>query len=339
LISKKSIFLLLAFFALAMSTLYASQNDLNRLPDSSRGSQRSCRWAVSADFLFWLASEEVNSIWADVIKETDNVTNINVPGFDFKWDYGFRVGLGSNLVYDQWDTVLYYTWFHTKAKHSISSILQLIPAQEFFAGFLSGDNPTSMSAQWGLSFNMFDWELGRNCWVSKSLSLRPFLGIKGGWINQSIHAQYYDFIIHEVLTNHSGKEHLKNNFWGIGPLGGINLRWNVHNWRSHFFNLFGDFSTAGMWGTWICSDTYKNTLSYASSVNTKKSSLGALMFRGFMGIGWDVDFNDGRSNFSAKLGYEMQLWLNQLRINTFQLQRLEDDLTLQGITFNCRCDF
>ena len=39
-------------------------------------------------------------------------------------------------------------------------------------------------------FNIFDWELGRNFWVSKALSLRPFLGLKGGWIHQSIHTKW-----------------------------------------------------------------------------------------------------------------------------------------------------
>ncbi|NGX32247.1 MAG: hypothetical protein K1060chlam4_00288, partial [Candidatus Anoxychlamydiales bacterium] len=173
----------------------------------------------------------------------------------------------------------------------------------------------------------------------KGLFLRPFLGVKGGWINQSIHGQYFNLTIDSVLTNHSGSESLKNNFWGIGPLGGINTKWRILNFGSNFFDFFGDFSVATMWGTWSCSDVYKNTASQTSSVNMKNSTLGALMFRGFMGIEWNVNFHANKSHFATKLGYEMQIWLNQLRLATFQLQRLHGDLTLQGLTLNCRLDF
>ncbi len=105
------------------------------------------------------------------------------------------------------------------------------------------------------------------------------------------------------------------------------------------WGLFGDFSTALLWGTGKCSDVYNNNLSYTSSVKPAKTSLGSLAFRGFMGIKWETDINAKKSHFTTKLGYEMQFWLNQLRINTFQLQRLQADLTIQGITVCCQFDF
>lgn len=322
-----------------MPMLRSEQECCNGLPNCSTRRQVCCDgWAVSADFLAWFASEEVESIWADDIILGNNASTWKAPGFNFKWDYGFRFGIGYDLVRDQWDTALNWTWFRTDATHTIPShpIARLGP--EFFAAFLSGDTPQSMRAKWSLLFNMFDWELGRSYWISDNLSLRPFLGLKGGWINQSIHTQYNNLTINKVLTNNVGREHIKNNFWGIGPLGGLNTLWKVRDFGCHFFNLFGDFSMATMWGTWDCSDVYKNTVSVKYSVNTNKSTLGALMFRGFMGIGWEADFAC-KSRFTAKLGYEMQFWLNQLRIATFQLQRLHHDLTLQGVTFNCRIDF
>jgi hypothetical protein len=340
LIFNKRRFLLIIFLISALIKIHAAQNNPSGLANISiRDQNPSCRWAASADFLAWFASEETSSIWADVISVGNNTSTWAAKGFNFKWDYGFRLGVGYDLVYDQWDTLITWTWFRTDVKHQIPFEPDASISPEFFAAYLSGDTPQSMSARWDLLLNMFDWELGRSCWISKNLSLRPFLGIKGGWINQSIHAKYYNLTIKDVLTHNSGNEHLKNNFWGIGPLGGINSLWKVRNFGSHFLDFFGNFSIASMWGTWHCSDVYKNTVSQTSSVNTKNSTLGALMFRGFMGIGWDIDFNASKSHFSTKLGYEMQLWVNQLRFATFQVQRLHGDLTLQGITFNCRFDF
>lgn len=305
-------------------------------PSSQKG------FVVSADFLAWFASEELGSIWTDVISIGDNASSWTAPSFTFNWDYGFRLNSGYDFAYDSWDTLLSWTWYRTAATHTVpfnSHVLSYSIHPEFFAGFLSGNASNSATAHWSLLFNMFDWELGRQFWISRSLSLRPFLGLKGGWIDQAIQIRYDDLTIDHQLTTNSGFEYLKNNFWGLGPLGGINTQWRVRDFGTHHFNFFGDFSIATLWGTWICADQYKNTIGQTSAITTKNSTLGALMFRGFLGIGWDVSFNQGRSHFTTKLGMEMQLWMNQLRLATLQLQRVHDDLTLQGITWNCRFDF
>jgi hypothetical protein len=304
---------------------------------------------VTADFLAWFASQEPGSIYADVVTRFGVIPGRwEAPGFDFRWDYGFRIGAGSNLAYDQWDTAFSWTWFRTDAKHRILSNPDATVGAEFFAAFLSfsllGDNlldiAQSMRVSWSLLYNMFDWELGRAYWVSKDLSMRPFIGVKGGWIHQSIGATYGNLAVDTVATGNTGKEHLKNNFWGIGPSGGVNTKWRVRDFGSHFFDLFGDFSLAGMWGTWTCKDAYRTTVPGVSAfVNAKNSSLGALMCRGFVGIGWDADFRMNQSHFAAKLGYEMQIWFDQMRFATFQIQRTHYDLTLQGVTLNCRLDY
>jgi len=340
-IIRNRILFLVTLLLLALPKLYAEQNNFDGLPNiSTRSEGASSSWVVSADFLAWYASQEVASIWADHFTIGLDTSSWIVPGFNFKWDYGFRIGTGYDLVHDQWDTALYWTWFRTDAKHSIPFNPDTFFLQpEFFAAFLTGNTSQRMSGKWSLLLNMFDWELGRSYWISKGLSFRPFLGLKGGWINQTILVHYFNLTINDILTNNTGSERVKNNFWGIGPLGGINTKWKVANFGSHFFDFFGDFSMATMWGTWKNSDIYKNTASQTSSVNIQNSTLGALMLRGFVGIGWDADFNKSSSHFAAKLGFETQLWVNQLRLATFQLQRLHTDLTFHGITLNCRFDF
>ena len=319
---------------LATASLHA-KNDFSGLPNVPARTESGI--AFSADFLYWYPSEQVNNIWASVISVGFNRSAWGAPSFDFSWDPGFRVGAGYDLEYDQWDTALYWTWFRTDNKQTIISASDATISPEFDAAFLTGDFAQSLRGNWRLLLNMFDWELGRNYKVSKGLSLRPFLGVKGGSIRQSIHAHYSDLIIHDIQTTHSGKERLKNNFWGIGPSGGVNTKWTLRTFGSHLLNFFGDFSIATMWGSWTCADVYQNTIPQTYSIGTKNSSVGALMFRGFVGIGWDVNFN--RSHLAAKLGFETQLWLNQLRISTLQVQRLHGDLSLQGLTFNCRYDY
>lgn len=310
---------------------HAGTPEFNGLPNIAARTESGL--VFSADFLYWYPSEEVNDIWASVISVGFDTSSWGAPGFNFAWDCGFRVGTGYDFAYDQWDSALYWTWFQTETSRSIPSAPNTEISPEFDAAFLTGNSAQSLKGNWSLLFNLFDWELGRQFWVSKGLSLRPFLGIKGGWIHQSIHAHYANLIIADLVTGHSGKEHLKNNFWGLGPSGGVNTKWNLRTWGKHFLNFFGDFSMATMWGNWSCSDVYQSTVPQTYSINTENSALGALMFRGFAGIGWNA------THLSAKLGFETQIWFNQLRLSTLQIQRLHGDLTLQGLTFNCRYDY
>lgn len=334
LLNSNKIIILLATILL-ISKLHSENNDFCGVPNISTRTDSGLTF--SADFLYWFPSEEVSNIWASVISVGFDTSSWGAPGFNFKWDYGFRVGTGYDFEYDQWDTALYWTWFRTETNRSIPFAADTVISPEFDAAFLTGNIALSLNGNWRLLLNMFDWELGRGYWVSKSLSLRPFLGVKGGWIRQSIHAHYNNLIIHSVLTHNSGREHLKNNFWGVGPTGGINTKWNIRTLGCSFLNLFGDFSVATMWGRWTCADVFESTVPQTYSIKTKNAALGALMFRGFAGLGWDADLH--KSHFAAKLGFETQIWLNQLRISTLQIQRLHGDLTLQGLTFNCRFDY
>lgn len=292
-------------------------------------------WDIFADFLVWFASEETSTIWASVISNTpQNERVFEAKNLSFDWDFGYRIGFGHHFQSDQWDTQFYWTWFHTKA-HNSEPITNDLILSEFFGSFINSDTAHEAQIDWSLLYNMFDWELGRIFWINKDLSLRPYIGLKGGWIDQTIHSKLMD-LAHSLP---SASENLKNNFWGIGPSGGVNSKWKFGKSSSQFFNLFGDFSIATMWGTWVCKDVYNNPTPKNIPIIMKNSSLGALMLKGFMGIGWDTDFNKDKAHFATQLGYEMQFWLNQLRLPTFQQLRLHGDLTLQGGTFNCRFDF
>lgn len=325
------------------------KEDVRGLPNVS--TQIPGNWDLFADAFAWYASEQASAVWADIIEIGNNTSSFTAQDLSLGWDFGFRIGAGYNFKYDQWDTQLYWTWYRTEAHQrkrvfpefiSIPGDGVLVTQEihpEFFAADLSADFSQSAKIRWSLLFNMFDWELGRSYWVSKDLSFRPFIGLKGGWIDQSIHVKYDSLIIASAPTTLSAREHVKNNFWGIGPVGGVNTQWKLRNLGRHYPSLFGDFSAATLWGTWMCSDVYKKTNGEKVNVHTRNWTLGALMFRGFMGLGWDVEFNKGRSHFASRLGYEMQLWINQLRVATSQLVCLHGDLTLQGVTLRGQFDF
>ena len=52
------------------------------------------------------------------------------------------------------------------------------------------------------------------------------------------------------------------------------------------------------------------------------------MLRYFAGFDWTYE---AKALVTVKLGYEMQFWMNQLRIPTLSQETVHGDLTLQGM--------
>lgn len=332
--SKQAFKFTAALFALGQSSVFA-QNLSNPLEKS---------YSVSADFLYWLASEEVSNIWADIVHVGSNTSSWTAPSFDMNWSYGFRFGLDRKFGSQGWDSSLSWTWYQANTSKTIIGKSGDDIDAEFFAAFLGNDASQAstihkMKGHWRILYNMIDLDLGKKFQVSRSLGLRPFIGLKGGAIHQPITVNYADITQKSTNTHFSAKEHLKNNFFAIGLRGGIDTTWTLCYFKNHSFSIEGDFALATMWGKWHCSDFYKNSLGISYDVSMPKSYLGSLEFEGFLGLMWQAYFDNQNYRFSSKLGYEMQLWVNQLRLATFQLQRLHGDLTLQGLTFNCILEF
>lgn len=320
----------------------------NGLPNvSARFKPDSTSFDVFADLLVWCAKESGSDNWAQVIVAHGAAIKCDVRDVRFDWDAGFRVGLGYGMRHDQWDTQLYYTRFHTQGDDHVSSSPGSV-FSAFLGNFyidnqngagISGIAYQKASMRWTIHFDMLDWELGRNFRVSKALALRPFIALKGGWIHQSIHTKWQHPNRSGAEFFNTGKENLKNNFSGIGPCAGLNTKWALVVRENQSFSLLGDLSGAVMWGHWKLKDVYKNDIQQEVVVKLSHINSAASMLRTFLGFGWDTNFRQNRSHFSAKLGYEMQFWLDQLQLYLFDAGRLNDVLTLQGGTLEFRFDF
>lgn len=284
-----------------------------------------------ADFLLWHTSQQTASTWASVLKSSQRTLDVDATNVDFGWNKGFRGGVLHQLDCTQWDTGLYWTYFSAKANNEFSIGDQIV-IPEFFSGFLSGNFFFGANLNWQLTMNMVDIEVGRKLDIDESFSIRPSIGIKGGTINQTINCQWNAGFF-------SSTERVKNNFTGGGPSLGIDGKWNICNG----FSLFGDFSTAFMWGNWKISDTYSRPSALGGFVtpttiitSMNNSKLGTVMYRYRMGLEWRCH---EKLPLTLQLGYEMQFWPNQLRMPTFQQLPVHGDLTLQGGTCQLRIDF
>jgi hypothetical protein len=281
-----------------------------------------------ADFLYWHASEETSSSWAYI----PQLPNITAPNVYFGWDPGVRTGLkfeSNNLI----DMQIYWSYFTTKSQESSTASPNQTLVPEFFNGFTTLTPFTSAKVNWQLTMNMIDLEVGHLFNPFDSLSVRPFIGIKGGTINQGINStwSFQGELFNIFPIAYSATEQLKNNFYGIGPSFGIDGKWKLYK----NFNIRSDFSGAWLWGNWSIQDIYSGPslsgLLLATTISSNSNtSLGSLMLRYFTGIDWTYEAKE--SAVTLKVGYEMQYWMNQLRLPLFQQVPVHGDLTLQGGT-------
>ncbi len=330
--------LFLASFAIMWGALCASSD--SGMPNISAMPQKQVNNVdVFADALYWYTSETAD--WSVVHAPSGNTEKVTFNTIGFDWNPGFRVGIGYNMHHDGWDTQFYYTWFQARTTEHARGAADTVQ-MAFIGGKVSDVGYFDKGElKWNLRMNMFDWDLGRQFYVSKALILRPLIGLKGGWIKQSIHTEWEKHIsILGIPVPVSAEDNLKNNFWGVGPKGGINTKWIFAKSHCAFYSLFGDFAASFMWGHWTFKDKYQDTL-FTTVLNKsgRNRTLGAVVVQGFMGLGFDLNFDKDRSHFAMKLGYEVQDWFNQYQVFDNATGTQSKDLVFQGLTFDARLDF
>lgn len=322
--------------------------------------------------LYWQV-QEGKTEWAlgtfdeDPLADGTPVTKNHFKKVDFDWSWGFRGGIGYHMLHDEWDTQLYYTWLYTHKTDRFSQSDTSSNAAFGFSGVAhnqgqilsllslnpkNGDvNFSNGKIQWAVHFNCGDWELGRNYNVSKYLTLRPHLGIKGGWIHQNIKGNF----IEETSPSSEGTPptigtlsfRYKNHFWGVGPSGGVNTSWYLGKGTSQSFSIFGDLAGALLYGRFhVREENFENSEPNGEWGEQKFSNLNrtlaAPVFQVATGISWDIKFSHDQYRFGIKLGYELQYWFRQnqlMSLADFMPQRLDGDLSLQGGTGELTFDF
>lgn len=277
-------------------------------------------YEASIDILYWRMTESFD--W--VLLNDRNVPNQSIAyqTAHFHTDPGFRIALTSE---GSWETQLSYTCYHTKTADSASGAVTPTLLASKIAQPSIGYYYLAGQMEFAVNYHVIDLDLAKPYTITDTLQLRPIIGLRGAWINQSIDTRLQGQIsVMEDLTNH---------FKGLGPKAGIEATFIALENQDWQIQLLAQFSTAFMWGNWSIKDTLTDSTYRIIMINNKSRNLGALNFQTLLGFG--IDYH----HCTINLSYEMSDWLNQFQIFDDGTGGHANDLVLQGLTLGISYQF
>ncbi|MBN1909371.1 MAG: hypothetical protein JW818_06510 [Pirellulales bacterium] len=308
-----------------------------------------------ADALFWTVREGSADNWAQVITPHGALVNYSgaatLVGAPFDWNAGFRVGVGNQRSGDDLETNLNYTNFTTRATSHTAGEVYSAFLGNFFVdnadGESFGPHYRSASIQWDFDYHTIDLEVRRAYTIAPNLVVRPFLGLKAAIINQSLSSRWnlpIDTEDHTYLFL-SATENLEQHFWGIGPSVGVTLEIPLYVRPRYTLRLFGTPSASLMYGRWTFRDVYANDgltsttvpTTTTLAINMRPITSAATMVGGAMGIEWTQQLS--KATVVVRVGYEAQVWLNQMQFYSYNMGRLNNLTSLHGGTVKLCIDY
>jgi len=318
---------------------------------------------VTADFLWWKAQENDLMIAFQQTADTLPLTvQGNVIELNPKWMPGFRVGAGWNPNYDGWDVSLNWTWYRNSTSRSF-----VAPTDPILIGLYSlwlqteATNFANVDGKWRLLLNMADLEIGRDFFVSCALSLRPYMGAEGGWIDRNLTVSYTnpDPALLVADTFVPGTYSGKTNYWGVGPRVGLNGDWRFFN---SGFKVFGNLATALLYGKVFKNNETVNQFTNDDGVPvgvittshvTHESNLWRVVPHLQMnaGLAWGSCLNCNKMFLGVRLGWEVNQYFNLphfvapnvVELLSGSVAQERDfstvELGMQGLTLDVKFDF
>jgi hypothetical protein len=308
---------------------------------------------VTGDWLIWQAHENgLGYVVKNKGTTLPNLSHSSIRDLHYDWDFGFRVGLGFNMPHDGWDIYANWTWFrdHAHGRQEASSTSSLLPVWAMEDSFEPNTGATKSHAHWKLWLNMVDLELGREFFVSKWMTLRPFVGLRTGWIHQKLDIDYKHLTVDGVLsaTDDKYEVDMKNNYWGLGLKGGLNSQWGL----GAGFSFYGNAAVSLLYGFFHLHHNEELVLLSGTSEefihNTQSFRVGRAISELALGLRWDTMFANDRCHFGIQGGWEhlmffgqnqFQRFLGQTSSNVGSFVANQGDLTIQGWTLAARLDF
>jgi len=133
---------------------------------------------IKIEFLYWMVKNNAAVVATKETVTDDASIYKKVERVNFKFEPGFRLGLGYNSTHDEWDIYAYWTYIHSNVSKTLNA------SNDFFLIPVEIDPDESFQNEayyskgsWLLKYNRWDLEMGRYFYPGKYFSLRPNFGL------------------------------------------------------------------------------------------------------------------------------------------------------------------
>jgi hypothetical protein len=328
-------------------------DDMNKITPS--GEPAVSRYAdpfITADFIWWKTQEDGLDYAFTGTSTTDiDADKGRIKHPRFRYEPGFKVGMGLKFRHDGWDVFAQYTRLDFTRKHhkgsATSSSDGASNVQSNIAMPYNGDLITfwadSAQGSWSLNFNVLDLELGRNFWVSKWLTMRPFVGMKFDWTTQKFNATYsgvsgnavtnLDVNTGDLAAGSNVDMKMKQHEWAVGLRSGLNTTWYL--WRH--WCVFGELALSGMLDHFNSNRTDEITtptgLSWEQNNFKNRTRPVTFVAEWSLGLGFESAFHHDNYMFQLRAAWENQIWFNQNQFPSFSsASGGNSNMSFEGLT-------
>jgi len=291
---------------------------------------------IQVEALYFQARETGTSVAIYQQEPSSRLENGKVIHPSFKTHFGGRIQGGLFTPEDNWEVSIQFLHYHARVteefKEGIFYPTWVHPAKD------SGGYVDQLRSRWRLHLGVLDLMLAKGWDVSACLQLKPYAGLRFAGV------RFKSRIDYRGGTLFPGAEEdisMKNKFWGVGPLVGIESLWRLGE-------SFGLFAKAG------CSLLYGNTYIHQDEEETGSDQGKIKLYDEFkqtrkiaeMGIGFDLRHCIGCSQLYARVGWQLYFLLGANQALRFVDSSMEGnvvgnlgDLILQGLTFGVGLNF
>ena len=266
---------------------------------------------------------------------------------DFDYGPAFRVGVGFKPCLD-WNIYLSYTRFHHTSKEKYTGDLKPL-------GVAINEQVYRIDSSFKIKYDILDLEFGRPFHVGQTFTIRPHIGLRGGWIKQVGNNVGYEHLATPVPPEPTTPVYFDNSekAWVLGTRAGFDIE--LFFSENYGFSLYGALSGAIMYAN-------VDTLYQGRSTNTaplpvyysflmKENNKDELFvtLQSSLGLSWGDFLTESEDvALCIRAGWEFNYWwdqyasLEQFAIQAdrpLSFQELNEGLLIQGLTVSARLDF
>lgn len=325
-------------------------------------------WSVSTEFLVLQTRESGLGFGVERFRSRQEKSHsqrlrkseLKENKLHFQWNGAFRVGAGYSFPCDGWD--LHADWTYIAGQGGGKAKKDLEDDHHDDCACHNGHKrvfpswvevPFSVDhvkAHWKTNINLVDLEMGREFFVSKFVTLRPFFGVRLAQIDQKYDINASADRDHE-FTSFKAETSMECKYQGAGLRSGLDSEWGL----GYGWSMYGNAAVSALYGSFGIHWDYQLDHVFHPDraeevIKTDRDGAFVAMLDSSIGFRWKEFFSNDRLALTLQVGWDYYIFFNQNRfedmlddhsrgatVHTSQFNR--GDLGSQGLNLALKLDF